>query len=121
MTGHWDPSLALVMVGALAVYVGAAQWGLRASRPLAARSFDFPRVRGVDGRLLGGAALFGLGWGIAGYCPGPAIVDAAVPSERTLVFVGAMLAAIALFQWRSARARRGSTFEPRTGVPAHEA
>jgi uncharacterized membrane protein YedE/YeeE len=78
-------------------------------------------VRGVDGRLLGGAALFGLGWGIAGYCPGPAIVDAVVPSERTLVFVAAMLAAIALFQWRSARARRASTFEPRSGVPAHEA
>jgi uncharacterized protein len=99
--GAWDATLLCVMVTALALHVVA--WRIvKASRaPRFGDRFPGPPSKVIDARLLGGAALFGLGWGLAGYCPGPAIVAVVSGARDTLVFVAAMLVGIA------AVARRG--------------
>jgi uncharacterized protein len=107
VAGHWDPSLAFVMAGAIGVHLGPAQWALRARRPLWADAFVLPARTAVDGRLLAGSILFGIGWGIAGYCPGPAIVNLAAPSRPLLAFVAAMVLGARLF-----RAGEGHALEP---------
>lgn len=95
--GHgWDPSLALVMGGALGVHALAYRLVPRLGRPLMAERFAIPTRRDIDGRLLLGAALFGAGWGLGGYCPGPAIAAAVSGATPTLLFVAAMLAGMAL-------------------------
>jgi uncharacterized membrane protein YedE/YeeE len=109
VTGRWDPSLALVMVGAIAAHVGAAQWALRARRPLWSSSFAFSRRRRVDAGLVVGSALFGVGWGIAGYCPGPAIVDLANPSTSLVTFVVAMAVGTLGFRLASSFGQRSRT------------
>lgn len=93
VTGAWDPSLALVMVGAIGVHTAAARWALRAPRPLLAGTFfALPGVTGIDVPLVAGAALFGLGWGASGLCPGPALLNLAAPSTSVVVFVASMAA-----------------------------
>ncbi len=87
IAGKWDPSLALVMGGALLVSVPGFAW-IRRHRPDACAA---PAYQHVDTRLLAGSALFGIGWGIAGYCPGPALANLAHAGEA-IAFVGAMLA-----------------------------
>jgi uncharacterized membrane protein YedE/YeeE len=72
--GDWDPSLALVMVGAVAVAVGPFAWARRRGRDLFGVPLDLPRNDRIDRRLLLGSVLFGTGWGLAGICPGPALV-----------------------------------------------
>jgi uncharacterized membrane protein YedE/YeeE len=106
VAGHWDPSLALVMVGAIGVHAGVARWALRAPRPLWSGAFALPRRRDIDASLVTGAALFGLGWGAAGYCPGPAVVDLAVPSPGRILFVAAMIVGILSFRPRGLFARK---------------
>ena len=103
VTGAWDPSLAFVMMGAVGVHAIAAFWARGRARPVLAASFTLPLQQRVDGRLLAGAALFGAGWGASGFCPGPAIVALAGLSAGALVFVGAMVAGVALFRWLPAR------------------
>jgi uncharacterized protein len=76
--GAWDPSLMLVMVGAIGVHALAYRLIRRRARPLFARSFALPTRRDIDAKLLLGAAIFGVGWGLGGYCPGPSLV--ALPS-----------------------------------------
>jgi uncharacterized membrane protein YedE/YeeE len=90
--GHWNPALMFVMGGAVVVsYLG--YWLVRGRpRPLLATAFDIPTRRDIDARLLTGAAVFGLGWGLAGFCPGPAIVALASGSVDVVVFVLAMFA-----------------------------
>jgi uncharacterized membrane protein YedE/YeeE len=88
--GRWDPSLALVMAGAIGVHFVLLRRILRRARPLFARSFELPRRTAVDARLILGAAIFGVGWGLGGVCPGPGIVDAASGSAYALVFTAAM-------------------------------
>jgi uncharacterized membrane protein YedE/YeeE len=102
VAAHWDPSLAFVMAGAIAVHVGAAQWALRAQRPLWAGAFARSSSTTVDAQLVVGAALFGIGWGIAGFCPGPAVVDLVAPSPSVLTFVAAMIAGMFVFRARAA-------------------
>ncbi len=82
LTGDWDPSLAFVMVGAIGVFAFAAWAARRQTRPVWAPSFQWPTRKDIDARLLLGSALFGLGWGLAGYCPGPA-PTAPGPEYRT--------------------------------------
>ncbi len=106
VTGSWDPSLALVMGGAIAVHFFAIRWAARRSAPLLDREFHLPKARTVDGPLLVGAALFGAGWGAAGYCPGPALVATAGFERGPLLFVASMLAAMAAFRWARAAATR---------------
>lgn len=96
IAGAWDPTLAFVMGGALAVALPAFAWIRRQSRPLLAREFALPQKHGLEVRLLLGAALFGAGWGLAGYCPGPAIVSLATLQNGVFVFVAAMLAGLVL-------------------------
>ena len=97
VTGAWDPSLALVMAGAIGVHLVFAQWSKKAERPLWAEAFVLPKRADVDGRLIAGAALFGLGWGTAGYCPGPALVSLVGLTTGALVFCASMVAGIAVF------------------------
>ncbi len=91
-TGHWDPSLALVMGAALLVAVPGFRFVLRRPAPRWAPAFELPKRRDIDRRLLAGSALFGIGWGICGFCPGPAIVSLSTLSSGALVIVLAMAA-----------------------------
>jgi uncharacterized membrane protein YedE/YeeE len=97
-TGDWDPSLMFVMGGAIGVHVWFAQRALRSmkagGRPLLADSFQLPTSTQIDARLLGGAALFGVGWGIAGYCPGTALVSLVQLTPSAVAFFVAMTAGL---------------------------
>lgn len=86
----WDPSLMFVMMGAIAVHALALRFILKRPHPLFEQKFYVPTLRQLDARLLVGAAIFGLGWGLGGYCPGPAITSLVTGSLGPLVFVGAM-------------------------------
>jgi len=92
ITGHWDPSLAFVMLGGLIVTALGYKFVLRRDRPLFETGFAVPARRDIDPSLLLGAGLFGLGWGLAGYCPGPALAGIGFGNIETLTFVAAMLA-----------------------------
>ena len=100
--GRWDPSLALVMAAALAVHALAWRWVVRARAPWLGGRFPDPAGRVIDARLVGGAALFGVGWGLSGYCPGPAVVSLASGAPASFVFVATMLAAMAALRRRAA-------------------
>ncbi|BBO51471.1 DUF6691 family protein [Stenotrophomonas maltophilia] len=92
VAGDFDPTLMWVLASALLVSAVGQRWVLRCARPGYAARFQLPTARDVDARLLLGAALFGIGWGWAGYCPGPAIAGLAVASREALWFVPAMVA-----------------------------
>ena len=101
--GGWDPSLAFVMVGAIGVHLLGHVIRKRLSAPVAAETFQIPTRNDITGRLVGGAGLFGLGWGLAGYCPGPAIVSVGGAAGggnavTALYFSGAMVAGILLYR-----------------------
>ena len=96
--GGWDPSLAFVMIGAIAVNFVAYRLLPRVPSPLFGGKFALPTRRDVDGRLIGGAALFGVGWGLGGFCPGPGLTSLVTGTSDVFVFVGAMLAGMVLFQ-----------------------
>ncbi|WP_457425430.1 DUF6691 family protein [Roseateles sp. P5_E7] len=91
LAGAWDPSLALVMAGAIAVGLPAFAWARRAKLKL-------PDSTRIDRRLVGGSLLFGIGWGLAGLCPGPALVLAGLGDAKALGFVAAMLVGMAIFE-----------------------
>jgi hypothetical protein len=92
VTGDWDPSLGLVMAGAIAVYAPLARWiGARRRTPWVDSAFHLPTRRDLDGPLVIGSALFGVGWGLGGLCPGPGIVAAAAGDATAAGFVVAML------------------------------
>jgi uncharacterized protein len=94
LAGAWDPSLALVMGGAIAVALVPFGWAKRHRRTLSGEPLHWPRAQGIDLRLLGGGALFGIGWGLAGLCPGPAVVALAAGLADVWIFVLAMLAGL---------------------------
>lgn len=96
LRGAWDPSLALVMVAAIAVHAWPARAALRWPRPLLDARFHTSPLRDVDTALIAGSVLFGAGWGLAGYCPGPAIVAASAGRVEALWFTGAMVGGFAL-------------------------
>lgn len=95
-SGRWDPSLAFVMAGGLAVALPVFQYAKRRIAPMAAPQFQAPAARAVDRRLMLGALIFGLGWGLVGYCPGPALAALAFGATGTILFVLAMAAGMAL-------------------------
>lgn len=100
--GAWDPSLLFVMGGAVTVYGIAYRLILRRERPLFADAFVLPARSAIDAKLIGGAALFGVGWGLGGYCPGPSIVALASGALDVVVLV----ATTALGMWIASKLER---------------
>jgi uncharacterized membrane protein YedE/YeeE len=94
VAGTWDPTLAFVMGGALAVSAAGVALARRSARPWLAERFGFPTRRDLDRDLILGATLFGVGWGLIGLCPGPALANLWRGSGELLIFVGAMLGGV---------------------------
>jgi len=97
--GDWDPTLMLVMGGALLVTIPTFRLILRRPCPVLDSSFALPTKTALDAPLLGGAALFGIGWGLSGFCPGPAVVSLTTGLAPVFVFFAAMLSGMALYRW----------------------
>jgi uncharacterized membrane protein YedE/YeeE len=113
--GSWDPSLAFVMVGAILVYTPIYRWAVRTwQHPIWAPAFTLPTRKDIDGRLILGSAIFGVGWGLGGYCPGPAFTSIGARSDEALTFGLAMLVGVGAYQLFM-RIR-----ESRTGGPADQ-
>lgn len=106
LAGGWDASLLFVLGGAVVVTAVAFRVVLKRPAPVFASAFDLPSTRAIDVPLVAGAALFGLGWGIGGYCPGPAIAALAAPNAETWLFLPAMAAGMALHRVQAAARRR---------------
>ncbi len=94
--GAWDPSLAFVMGGAVAVTLVAFRFVLKRPNPLLADRFSLPTKSDIDARLIGGAAVYGVGWGLVGFCAGPSIAALAYGDSRVAIFVVAMVAGVLL-------------------------
>ncbi len=94
--GAWDPSLALVMLGAIAVTVLGYAWARKRSSAWSGEGFDWPCQTTIDKRLIGGGVLFGIGWALAGFCPGPALVAMGAGIWQAWLFVAAMVAGMVL-------------------------
>ena len=103
VTGLWDPSLALVMGGAVLVGLFAFTIARRRTTTLLGRPMQLPTARHIDRRLVLGSLAFGAGWGIAGFCPGPAIVSLGAGQAKAFVFVLAMLVGMGAFEWLERR------------------
>lgn len=106
LAGSWDPSLALVMGGAIAVGFFAFGAAKKRTSSFLGGALHLPTSRDLDKRLLLGALLFGAGWGLAGFCPGPGIVSMAAGQPKAVVFVVAMLAGMLVFEWIDRLGRR---------------
>jgi uncharacterized membrane protein YedE/YeeE len=96
LAGTFDPSLIFVMLGAVVVTFVGYRLVLRRPRPLLAEKFLVPTLTEIDGRLVVGAGLFGVGWGLSGFCPSPAITSLPLLAKGTLIFVSAMIVGIGL-------------------------
>lgn len=100
IAGRWDPSLALVMVAALAVAIPGFRLAQRRGAPVLGGRFDRPASQRIDRRLAIGAAIFGIGWGLVGFCPGPAIAALAFAGLEPPLFVLAMIAGAVIYHFR---------------------
>jgi len=98
ITGNWDPSLAFVMGGALFVTFLGYKFVLKATQPLFADSFRLPIRKDIDPPLIMGAGLFGIGWGLSGLCPGPAISSLSFAGYNGMVFITSMIGSIIVFR-----------------------
>ena len=98
LSGSWDPSLAFVMAGAIAVGLFAFAIAGKRTVSILGADMKLPTARHIDRRLVGGSLLFGIGWGVAGFCPGPGLVALGMGEAKAAVFVAAMLAGMALFE-----------------------
>ena len=103
LAGAWDPSLAFVMAGAIGVGMVAFFFAGRRTVSLLGADMKLPSARQIDRRLIVGSLLFGIGWGVAGFCPGPALVAIGMGQVKALVFVLAMLAGMGAFEWLERR------------------
>ena len=106
--GRWDPSLAFVMGAAVVVTAIGYRIVLARPRPVFAERFEMPVSRTVDARLLAGATMFGVGWGLGGLCPGPAITGLSLGGAGSAVFVGAMLIGVRGVQLATAARMHGA-------------
>ncbi|WP_193165428.1 YeeE/YedE family protein [Microbulbifer hainanensis] len=105
LLGAWDPSLALVMGGAIAVGLPVFFIAGRRGRTLLGDQIQMPTRRDIDRPLVVGSLLFGMGWGLAGFCPGPAVVATGAGEPKALIFTVAMLVGMILFQLTQRRAQ----------------
>lgn len=105
IAGAWDPSLALVMAGGVVTALVGFRLARRQARPLFASAFPADAEPIIDGRLLGGAALFGLGWGLVGLCPGPAVSALVLASHPAAIFFASMI--VGMLVWRQIAKRSG--------------
>lgn len=110
VTGNWNPSLMAVMGGAIGVNLPAYQWLFRRAHPLFSARFQLPAKHRIDRKLLLGSAIFGIGWGLSGYCPGTGIVAVSGGAIEALAFTGAMLVGFLVFN------RRPVTETPGTSI-----
>jgi len=94
VTGNWDPSLAIVMIGAIAVHSVSYRLITKRESPILTAEFQIPEKRQIDPKLVLGSLIFGVGWGIGGFCPGPAIVAAVSGAPSVLVFLVSMIAGV---------------------------
>ncbi len=108
VAGAWDPSLAFTMAAAVATTALGFWFVLKRDTPLFSEVFHLPTAQEIDGKLIAGAALFGVGWGLVGYCPGPAITALTLGGVPTLTFVAAMLAGMMLSRFLLAPAPQSS-------------
>lgn len=110
LAGNWDPSLAFVMAGAIAVGAIAFTFARKRTVSLLGLQMTMPTATQLDRRLVGGSLMFGVGWGIAGFCPGPALVALGAGEAKAVVFVAAMLLGMGVFELleRRGAARRGA-------------
>ena len=99
ITGAWDPSLMLVLGGAVVLTFVGYRWILKRQQPVLAEVFSLPKRRDIDRQLVMGAVFFGLGWGIAGYCPGPALAALGMGNTEAYWFVPAMLVGMFSRRW----------------------
>ncbi|MCP4327036.1 MAG: YeeE/YedE family protein [Alphaproteobacteria bacterium] len=104
VAGHWDPTLAFVMAGALAVTVPGFAWLRARNVSVFGGELKLPTRRDIDHRLVIGAVLFGVGWGLAGFCPGPALAALSTGLPDVFAFVVAMVAGMLVFRLLSRRA-----------------
>lgn len=111
LAGDWNPSLVFVMGGAILVGMAAFGYAEKRRQTFLGNAVQLPTARRVDQRLIFGGLTFGVGWGLAGYCPGPAVVSLASGNSKPLLFVAAMLAGMALFE----------ILERITGMPRNKA
>ena len=98
LSGQWDPSLAFVMAGAIAVGALAFAVADKRSASLIGAEMTLPTARRIDRRLVAGSAVFGIGWGIAGFCPGPGLVALGMGETKAVIFVAAMLVGMGIFE-----------------------
>ncbi|MCB0341776.1 MAG: YeeE/YedE family protein [Pseudobdellovibrionaceae bacterium] len=98
LAGDWDPSLIFVMVGAVGVHFFVYRLARKKSSPLFATSFNIPSRRDITWRLVIGAAIFGVGWGLGGFCPGPGLVSVPTGAASTLTFIVAMVGGFLTFR-----------------------
>lgn len=106
VAGAWDPSLALVMVGAIAVAVIPLNWARKNKQSLLGARMQLPVKRELDAHLIGGSLVFGIGWGIAGICPGPAVAILLTGRWQIIIFVLAMLTGMYLYSVLESRRTR---------------
>ncbi|MCK6550158.1 YeeE/YedE family protein [Myxococcota bacterium] len=115
--GDFDPTLAFVMAGAVGVHAIGYRLVMRRARPVLGESFQVPRRSVIDARLVAGAAIFGVGWGLSGFCPGPALVSLGGGSASALLFVVAMIVGQRVFDAVDALAVRGQRAPDAGGTP----
>jgi uncharacterized protein len=117
-SGTWDPSLAFVMAGAIAVALTGFRLVLRRPQPIFAERFHLPTKSDIDARIIAGPAIFGVGWGLVGFCPGPAITALGFGSAAAVIFVVAMFAGMWLARFIASRPSFAGVVTPadRTGI-----
>ena len=121
VAGAWDPSLALTMASAVVTTAVGYRLAFYRSRPVFSKVFDVPSGTQIDGRLLSGAAMFGLGWGLVGYCPGPAIVALSIGESGTIIFIMARLIGMGMGRIAPSFSRSGVAKNRPVSKPVSEA
>jgi uncharacterized membrane protein YedE/YeeE len=98
VTGNWDPSLIFVMIGSILVHAITYRLITKRSSPMFTLQWHVPKKGQITPSLIVGSIIFGMGWGLAGYCPGPAVVSASTLQHRPLLFVGSMILGMLIFK-----------------------